>query len=202
MATAAPIIKTKSSSRRREEILAVAAKVFAGKGIAGATVRDIADEAGILSGSLYHHFESKDQMVVEVLMPVLDRQEKLYVEAAKACDDPVEVMRHFITIGLEGVAQDPHTARMLHNESVHFQANEPLMVIHEKRQLTRRLWVSVVRKGARDGVFRADLDADVVVRAIFDTVYSSARWLPPRGKSSPDRIARQLSKLFLEGLQA
>jgi hypothetical protein len=64
------------------------------------------------------------------------------------------------------------------------------------------LWVSIVRKGIRQGAFREGLDADVVVRAIFDTVYSSTRWLPPRGKSTPDRVAVQLSRLFLDGLRA
>ena len=59
-------------STRRDEILAVAARVFAEKGIMNATVRDIGQEAGILSGSLYHHFESKDQMIEEVLRPVVE----------------------------------------------------------------------------------------------------------------------------------
>ena len=198
---AKPPASAKNTPTRRDEILAVAAKVFASRGVAASTVRDIADEAGILSGSLYHHFESKDQMVVEVLVPVVEAQQALYLAASTEIDDPVELIRRFIHIGVEGVAASPHTARILHNESVHFQTNEPLFVIHERRQVTRRLWVSVVKRGGRDGVFRKDLDADVVVRAIFDTVYSSARWLPPRGKSSPAKIAAQLSKLFLDGLK-
>ena len=202
MATAELPKKPSNSSRRREEILAVAAKVFAGKGIAGATVRDIADEAGILSGSLYHHFESKDQMVVEVLLPILDRQEKRYLEVLKELDDPIEILRRFISIGMASVASDPYTARMLHNESVHFQSNEALLVVHEKRQRTRRLWVALVKRGIKEGLFREGIDADIVVRAIFDTVYSSTRWLPPRGKAKPERIAEQLSRLFLDGLTA
>src|SRR5262249_57938903 len=52
---AAPLV-----SERREEILAIAAKIFADKGYASTTVREIADAAGILSGSLYHHFDSKE----------------------------------------------------------------------------------------------------------------------------------------------
>ena len=52
---------------RRSEILHEAAKIIASKGYASATVRDIADASGILSGSLYHHFDSKDQMLVEIL---------------------------------------------------------------------------------------------------------------------------------------
>ncbi len=54
---------------RREQLLAIAGRLFAEKGFRNTTVRDIADAAGILSGSLYHHFDSKESMVDELLVP-------------------------------------------------------------------------------------------------------------------------------------
>ena len=45
---------------RREELLQIAGALFAQRGFKNTTVRDIADAAGILSGSLYHHFDSKE----------------------------------------------------------------------------------------------------------------------------------------------
>ncbi len=52
---------------RRDELLGIAATLFAERGFRNTTVRDIADAAGILSGSLYHHFDSKEAMVDELL---------------------------------------------------------------------------------------------------------------------------------------
>jgi len=52
---------------RHDQILAVAAGLFARKGVAAATVREIADEVGILSGSLYHHFGSKEAIIIELV---------------------------------------------------------------------------------------------------------------------------------------
>ena len=46
--------------------------MFAQRGLKATTVRDIADSAGILSGSLNHHFKSKEQMVEEVMRDFLD----------------------------------------------------------------------------------------------------------------------------------
>ena len=57
---------------RREEILKVAAQVFAERGIKEATVRDIGEAAGILSGSLYYHFDSKEQIVLKLLLPSVE----------------------------------------------------------------------------------------------------------------------------------
>src|SRR3954471_15219690 len=57
---------------RRDELLQIAATLFAERGFRNTTVRDIADAAGILSGSLYHHFDSKESMVDEILRDFLD----------------------------------------------------------------------------------------------------------------------------------
>ena len=59
-------------STRRDEILAHAAKLFSERGIAATTVRDIADEVGILSGSLYHYFDSKDAIANEIVVRFLE----------------------------------------------------------------------------------------------------------------------------------
>ena len=50
-----------------EDIVSAAAKVFRTKGYHAATVRDIADEVGILKGSLYHHFDSKEDLLYLVV---------------------------------------------------------------------------------------------------------------------------------------
>ena len=57
---------------RRDDLLQLAAEMIAERGLKATTVRDIADAAGILSGSLYHHFSSKEEMVDELLRGFLD----------------------------------------------------------------------------------------------------------------------------------
>ena len=55
------------ASKRRDEILQVAAQLFAAKGYEETTIREIGDAAGILSGSLYHHFQTKEEMLHDLL---------------------------------------------------------------------------------------------------------------------------------------
>ena len=62
--------ESNGKSGRRDELLEIAAGLFADRGVRATTVRDIADAAGILSGSLYHHFDSKESMVDEIPAPV------------------------------------------------------------------------------------------------------------------------------------
>lgn len=190
-----------NDSKRREEILQAAASVFARKGISNATVRDIADEVGILSGSLYHHFESKDQMVEEILLAGTDRQGARYLEVVKAETDAVEAMRKLVMVAVLAVAEGPNEATILRNDAQQIKANPRLRLIEKHRQDTKRLWISVVRTGVEQGAFRDDLDADVAVRAMFDAVLSTIRWFPPLGRSSPQRIGSQLASFFIDGLR-
>lgn len=52
-------------SPRKQQILAVAAKLFSTHGYAGTSIRQIGEEAGVLGGSLYHHIKSKEALYVE-----------------------------------------------------------------------------------------------------------------------------------------
>src|SRR3546814_14258011 len=75
---------------RRDELLQLAATMFADRGLKSTTVRDIADSAGILSGSLYHHFKSKEQMVEEVLKDFLDWLFESYPEMVVGASTPLD----------------------------------------------------------------------------------------------------------------
>src|SRR6266852_3643628 len=57
---------TSADGRRRNEILVTASQVFASSGLR-TSLQDIADACGIQPGSLYHHFESKEAIVLELL---------------------------------------------------------------------------------------------------------------------------------------
>lgn len=72
--------------RSHADVVAAAALVFARKGYAEATVEDIADELGILKGSLYHHVRSKSELLYEVVrepvQEMVDSLEKIVATEA------------------------------------------------------------------------------------------------------------------------
>ncbi len=55
--------RREKAEQRREQILDAAMRMFATKGFAGASIRDIAGEVGVTEGLLYHYFESKEQLL-------------------------------------------------------------------------------------------------------------------------------------------
>ena len=75
-----------SSGARREEILATAAALFASSGLR-TSLREIADASGILPGSLYHHFESKEAIIIELVQRYLDDLDRVAKEARDSLFD-------------------------------------------------------------------------------------------------------------------
>src|SRR5438552_18364579 len=76
-----------SDGARREEILETAATLFASSGLR-TSLKEIADAAGILPGSLYHHFESKEAVIVELVRRYQDDLDRIAQEAVDALHDP------------------------------------------------------------------------------------------------------------------
>src|SRR5215471_11095231 len=74
---------------RREEILETAASLFASSGLR-TSLREIADACGILPGSLYHHFDSKDAIIVELVQRYRDDLDRVAKEALDPAGAPDE----------------------------------------------------------------------------------------------------------------
>jgi len=185
---------------RREELLAIAVKLFAEQGVAKTTVRDIADAAGMLSGSLYHHFESKNQIVAEAIGKGLT----LGVAANRALiesspDQAVAVVR-LITDIVRWVGEEPDVVKILTNDKAYIRDNPDLRETEETRQVNRRTWIGLIQDGIDAGVFRPLGNVDLVVRSIYDGLFGATRWM--YGDLAPEEVARNFAELYLRGILA
>ena len=181
----------------REEIIAAAAKVFQTKGYHAASVQDIADAVGILKGSLYHHFESKEELLYLI---VKEPRARLYQTVADivADDAPAgDKLRRAILAHLEA-----------------FEKHYPYLFVYlrEREQMTRRFrgapkeyeryWQQILREGVKSGAFRADLDVHVVSYGLLGMLNWLYQWYDPGGRLSVREIAAQFSTMALAGLAA
>ncbi|MFT4200198.1 TetR family transcriptional regulator [Gordonia sp. (in: high G+C Gram-positive bacteria)] len=189
-----------SGATRRDELLGIAGELFADRGLRSTTVRDIADTAGILSGSLYHHFDSKESMVDELLRAFLDGLFDRYRSIAAAGLPATETLRQLVVASFEAI-DERHTAVAIYqNEARHLASQERFGYINERNIEFRQLWESVLRRGVAEGDFRADLDVDLVYRFLRDTVWVAVRWYRPGGPKTVDEIADQYLGVVLDGI--
>lgn len=191
-----------TESARRREILDAATEVFAEKGILAATVRDIGERAGILSGSLYHHFSSKEEMMAEILVPVMRSQVEAFDAIAAETRDPEEIVRRLIAAAVAQTARNPHAARILRNDAHHIGEITGLDELVRQRTAVMSRWVATVEQGVAAGRFRGDADPRMTAMAIADVVLGAYRFMKPMGRTPADEVAEQLAALILDGLDA
>jgi AcrR family transcriptional regulator len=190
----------RTGSARRDEILGIAAELFAERGFAATTVREIADAAGILSGSLYHHFDSKESMADELVHEMLDRVLAAYRRIVATEDDPEHALRGLVQKAFSTLTTDRATVAVMVNEWNLFTQYPRFAYLHGIEEDTERLWVGVLERGVQSGAFRGDLDPRMMYRLMRDAIWVSVRWYQPGGRDHPGQIADAYLEVLLGGL--
>lgn len=183
---------------RRTRILTSAAALFASKGVAATTVREIADEVGILSGSLYHHFESKEAIVDEILSSYLTDLRARYAEVDGE-GDPRARLYALIDASLQTASAHPHATEIYQNDLNYLRRFERFSYLGQIGRQVQQTWLSAITDGMREGVFRADLDAAIFCRLLRDAVWQSVRWFTPTDEYPLTRFVKVCTSIFFDG---
>jgi AcrR family transcriptional regulator len=187
---------------RRDELLAIAAELFAQRGFKNTTVRDIADAAGILSGSLYHHFDSKESMVDEILSSFQTELFKKYDEIIGSDLDARAKVEAVVRASFEAIDQHHAEVAIFQNDSGFLMEFERFGYLREHNTRFREMWLDLLHGGVESGALRSDVDAELVFRFIRDTVWVAVRWYRPGGELSADQVADQYLSILLDGIAA
>jgi AcrR family transcriptional regulator len=180
--------------------LQAAAEVFAELGYSRTTVRDIGKRAGILNGSLYYHFDSKEAMVGELLVPFFRDLKDRYAAIAAADAKPRDTVVLLIQETLRLATDQIHTVQLLQRDW-RFLA-ETFPYVREGLAATEKLWVDTLEAGVADGLFRPELDARMVYRSIRSSLFDVAYWNTRAGRIDFDRLADMQVTLFLSGISS
>lgn len=185
---------------RRDELLELAASMFAERGLRATTVRDIADSAGILSGSLYHHFASKEEMVDEVLRGFLDWLFARYQEIVDTEPNPLERLKGLFMTSFEAIEHRHAQVVIYQDEAKRLAGQERFSYVEKRNQEQRKMWLDLLNQGVDEGYFRPDIDVDLVYRFIRDTTWVSVRWYQPGGPLTAEDVGRQYLSIVLGGI--
>lgn len=188
-------------STRREEILFHAAKLFSERGVAGTTVRDIADEVGILSGSLYHYFGSKDAIVFEIVIAFVDDLNERYAAAQVPGESGRERLDHMVAVSFEAAADHPFATEIYQNESaLSAQPDDTPISVAVRR--AHDYWADAIARGVESGEFRADIDQRHFHRMLRESVWSTVRFNRASLAQDAERLRHDLIAVFLDGFAA
>lgn len=191
-----------SPQARSRQILDVSAGLFARQGASATTVRQIAAEVGMKSGSLYHHFESKDAILAEILRIYMRDLLASYHEAQAEAARPDVLLRKLIAASLEASSRHTHAAQIYQVEIGYLRSSEELFSESlEIGRLVQEIWLATIEMGVQEGIFTSEVPASTFYRMLRDSLWLSVRWYKPTPDYRPAQLADEFAAVFLDGFR-
>ena len=170
--------ETPNGSPRRQAILDASARLFSDQGFSGTTIRQIAEHANIESGSLYHHFHSKNAILQEVLVFAIsttDRRTRATVTELPEGTSP----RQKIEAALQAHLQVLHDHIEYTSTNSRYSGQIPTSVqtlVQPHRQNYSDFWQELLRQAQEDGAIKEDLNLSLLRPLILGTLNHTIDW--------------------------
>jgi AcrR family transcriptional regulator len=193
---------TKKSERTRQRILDAAAASLAANGYAGTSVKSIAAAIGMQDASLYYHFDSKDDLVMEVLRigtALAHDAVELAVSDLGDDADPLDALRTAIVAHAVAVLGGGDYPRA--NVRSYGQLPPALADQHHRQQREYgHVWRRLLDRAFGSGRLRSDLDPTVVRLLVLGALNWALEWFDAEGAVSPERLGETLTDMTLSGM--
>jgi AcrR family transcriptional regulator len=191
--------RQRSPRKRDREVVDAAARVFFRRGYADATVQDVADELGILKGSLYHYIDTKEDLLYRLFEEVHADVEHIREEVAAADVAPLERLKMYVERQtLYNLAN--HERISIYYHELDQLSGKRADSFRSRRRTTDRFVVEMIRRAQEEGHADRELDPRLVANNIFATIIWTYRWYKPGGRYARDTIARNASRFVLGGV--
>ncbi|MFO7527487.1 MAG: TetR/AcrR family transcriptional regulator [Marinobacter sp.] len=179
----------------RGRLLKEAARLFREKGYERTTVRDLAAAVGIQSGSLFHHFRTKEEILKAVMVETIRLNTALMQAAMEAAETPKDKLRALVRAELESInGQTGEAMAVLVFEWRSLSADSQADVL-ELRDIYEALWLDVL--GVLRDQGRLLAEPFVVRRMLTGALSWTVTWYrPERGGLTLDGLTDQVMAML------
>lgn len=181
-----------------ERLLEVAVRVFTERGYDGTSLQHLTQASGLSRSSIYHHIESKEQLLRLGLERALEPLLASTADDGATSGRALDRLTYLIKRNVEILAAELPYVRLL--LSVHGNTETERWALEQRRTFDKVV-ADVVQEAIDDGDVRADLDARTTARLIFGTINSLAEWYKPDRLRKPGELADQICSMILRGIQ-
>ncbi|MGA9040039.1 MAG: TetR/AcrR family transcriptional regulator [Terriglobales bacterium] len=183
----------------RQEILRTAARLFQQQGYDGTSMNDVAAALKLSKGGLYHHFQSKDEILFNLMDHAMDITQERVINAVRGIADPEGRLRALIRLHISVVLsiRDREITVMLHE-------NHPLPPPLRKRINTRKKeYVHFVENLIREVQALRQSKGNVSPRAAAFALLGMINWIyqwyRPEGTLLEENLVQQYTDIFFAG---
>ena len=184
---------------RSAQIVDVAARLFAENGYPATSIQDIADGAGLLKGSLYYYFKSKQEILLEVARAAHNIDLEELLSSMDEVGSASEKVRRYIEYFVRNIASHPVTTAAFYRGMRYLEPDESTEIFDVRDRYEAAL-AEVIAAGQRDGSITAGPPAELLVIGILGLVNSIARWYEADGAWGEELIASTFADMVIDGM--
>ncbi len=180
---------------RSEIIINAAAELFSSVGYDRTSIRDIASRVGLLPGSIYHHFDSKEELYIAVHREGFRRVLKRAKAAGEGLNDPWERLRRACEVHVHGLVEGSPVDRIT-GTSLAFVSNEALLA---RVQPFREEYEQVFRELIKALPLKPGTDRSLLRLSLLGSMNWVYLWYRP-GRHSPQELASEMVDMIRNGV--
>jgi TetR/AcrR family transcriptional regulator, cholesterol catabolism regulator len=173
---------------RAQDVIEAAIRVFHKKGYASASIQDVAEEVGVLKGSLYHYIDSKEDLLARIFEDSAGHFEEMLAEAAALDAPPVERLRSFGRECSLWYLQNIERVGIYVKEWEHLSGKRRKEVVRIRMDYEAKL-AELIGDVKEAGEAGPDLDVNYATYFIFGALNGLPDWYRRRGPDPAEQIA-------------
>ncbi|MCG8589234.1 MAG: TetR/AcrR family transcriptional regulator [Proteobacteria bacterium] len=193
--------KRRPMAERRRQIAAAAGELFAERGVQATTVRDIGESVGLLSGSLYHYFKTKHEIVHELMRSYGADMLERYEAELRRGGTAEEQLERLVVVTIRGLLEHANETTILLQEQGRLFQGEEFAYVDEYMAQVAAVFIKVMVQGSSTGEFRADVDPAFAYGMLMSVMGAVHRWYDPQ-VHSVEQVAKGWLDLYLNGIRA
>lgn len=179
----------------RGRVLRAAAYLFHLKGYSRTTVREIAQVVGIQSGSLFHHFRSKEDILCAVMTEAIIYNLEQMQHAVDQVESTYEQLQGLVIAELQSINGDTGAAMAVLVHEWTLLPKQRQLELLEMRQKYESIWFEVLQRAYMEGLIQHD--PVLWRRLIGGSISWSITWYKPTGRLSLAQVAEQLLQMTI-----
>ncbi|MGJ8670361.1 MAG: TetR/AcrR family transcriptional regulator [Oceanococcus sp.] len=186
--------------QRRNAILHAARESFCDKGYEQTSVAEIACKVGVVEGTVYRYFESKHELLIEVLTDWYQQMFDDYANALEGMSDARSRVQALIWRHLRTIHEAPQLCRLMFREA-RDDIGEVNSTLRKLNRRYTRFLVEVIDHGSKAGEFRQNIRLPLLRDLIYGGIeHYCWRYLTGQGELDIDQAAQDITSIFCDGI--
>jgi len=190
---------TSKATRTRELLLRTAINLFAEKGYADTSIREIGIRANVSTSILYHYFKSKEDILFEVITTSSRELIEMLKEIQERIENPVECLKEMLLAHMVHFSLKRKEETQILAADNHLLAGESRLICRKIQREIYDMYSAQLKIIAEHDLMK-NIDQTVVAFSVFGMINSFYAWYHEKGRLSKEEVAQNILELILHGI--